>query len=299
MAEEEIPTVAFGEQLMVFFEAGQLEEAEDFAEEYIDSIRARLGSDDDLEGELALALESQSDFFRALGDNQRAEMGYHEALHFLRRNDGYEADRGRINSSLAVMFDFSDQPEQAKSYYEKAIKLFQGVEPVPVLDIADFENNLAYIFEAEGELDEAEACFRRSLTLTQQALGLDDRNTAMRYNNLGTHYFKRDRREQAKELHLTALNVRRRILGEDHVETADSLHNFALVLTRMGKVDEGLKHFEMSLDAFEKNLDTALDDYETVAANYGDVLESLGEKGSVNDLENRVREAVSLMERAG
>ncbi len=289
-ADPPTQTLTFGEQLMLYYESGEIDEARDFAEAFIDDIRMRLGSDDDLEAELALALESQSDMYRALGENEAAEMGYLEGLHFLQRNEGFEEDRARINSSLAVLHDFSDDPEQAKKYYLRAIQHFEGLEPPAFLDIADFCNNLAFIYESEGNIDEAESFFKKALTLTQSELGMEDENTALRYNNLGTFYFKKDEQERAKELHFTALNVRIRLLGKDHADTAESYHNYALVMVRQGHVDEGLEYFELAMECFEKNLESALEEYETVAANYRDVLDSLNEPGLVNDLDNRVQE---------
>ncbi len=295
-ADPTTQTLSFGEQLMSFYEQGLIDEAREFAETFIDGIRMRLGSDDELEAELALALESQSDFFRALGENETAEMGYLEGLHFLKRNEGFENERARINSSLAVLHDFSNDPTQAKKYYLRAIEHFEQTDPPGYLDIADFCNNIAFIYEAEEDYESAESAFKRALTLTQRELGMDDEGTALRYNNLGTFYFKRDEQDRAKELHLTALNLRKRLLGDEHVDTAESYHNLALVLVRQGKVDEGLEHFELSLGIFEKNLgsvESAMEEYETVAANYRDILDSLQEPGLVNDLDNRIEERLN------
>jgi len=288
--------IPFGDQLMEFFENGEITKGIEFAEVFIDDIRMRLGSEDELEAELALALESQSDFYRSMGEDRLAEQGYLEGLHFLKRNEGFEVERARINSSLAVLYDFGQEPGKAKRYYLRAIEHFESLEPTSNLDVADFCNNLAFIYEAEGNFDEAENSFKRALTLTQAELGMDDEMTALRYNNLGTFYFKRDEQARAKELHLTALNVRKRLLGERHVDTAESHHNYALVMVRQGRVDEGFEHFELALRAFEKNIELARDEYETVAANYRDVLESLNELGAINDLDNRVEERLQNLD---
>ncbi len=286
----------FDVQLMTLFDEGKIKEAHELTEKTLDEIRMRLGSNDKVEIELALALEVQSDFHRALNDHTKAESGYLEAIHFLDRNEGYEEDSARIHASMAVLHDFGGDPNDAKEYYVKAIERYEDLEDPANLDVADFCNNLAYIYEANENFSQAEASFKKALTLTQSELGMDHDVTALRYNNLGTFYFKQDQQEKAKELHLTALNVRRRLFGSDHVETAESSHNYALVMIRQGRVDEGLKYFERSIGAFEKYLDIAREDYETVAANYRDVLESLEDQSALEALDQRVESALQALD---
>jgi len=149
-SESPVQTLSFGEMLMAYYEKGEIEDALEFGEVFIDGLRMRMGSDDDLEAELALALESQSDFFRSLGENDKAEQGYHEGLFFLERNDGFEEDQARILASIAVLHDFNENPEEAKTYYLKAIQRHEALDPPANLDIADFCNNLAFIYESQG-----------------------------------------------------------------------------------------------------------------------------------------------------
>jgi len=67
-------------------------------------------------------------------------------------------------------------------------------------------------------------------------------------------------------------------------------------MVRQGRIDDGLDNFELALAGFEKNLEAAQEEYETVVANYRDVLESLEEPGLINDLDNRVAEKLNELQ---
>ena len=89
-------------------------------------------------------------------------------------------------------------------------------------------------------------------------------------------------------MHGEALKARVILFGESHFESAQSYANLALVLVRSGKVVEGLDHFEKALCGFESNLKVSGSDYQIVAANYRDVLESMGDERSVEALDQRL-----------
>lgn len=293
--EEPPDTVSFSEELTALLNRDELEKGVEKAEEVIDNIRARLGSDDDLEGQLARALEAYGDFLRSTDQMERAELCYQEALHFLRRNEGFEMERGRIHSSLAVFYEAIGDIEQSKQHYLRSFDLYSGLkEDYP--EVCDISNNLGYIAEAEDDMEGAEDYFVKAMELSEKLYGIDAIEVALPCNNLGTHYFKRENFALAFDYHTRALNLRIDHLGNDHPETADSFHNMALVSICLGYLDDGLRYFESSLNIYEKHLAENAEDYETVSENYCDVLDSLGETGKINDVRNRVQEQLRLVE---
>jgi tetratricopeptide (TPR) repeat protein len=266
------------------------EDLRELAAELVEKARAGLETDLLSKGDLVEGLELRGQLHRYLGDFEKARDDYSEALALL--EDARDVDEvvGRICAGLAVSYDLNGESFKAKSYYKGAIKTLRGLDPVPVVDVADLNNNLAFIYEAEEKYDKAETCFLDSLKSCYEELGSNHRETAVFYNNLGSFYFKLEHDEQAGKMHEEALKARVNLFGESHIETAQSYANLALVSIRSGEVAEGLAHFERALAGFETDLDASGYDYEIVAANYRDVLESMKDKKAVKALNRRLAE---------
>lgn len=236
---------------------------------------------------VARALELRGNLLRDIGETDKAKNDYFEALGLLISAPGCEEGVGRVSSSLAVIHDYGGDPGQAKAHYERAILSFERTNPPAVLDIADLSNNLAFIYEAEGDFSKAEDLLLAALKICVETIGVNQEATAAVYNNIGTLYFKSGFDERAREMHMEALEARRAVFGEDHYETAQSHANLALVFVKSGEINVAKRHFIESLDIYEDYLDVARYSYETVAANFRDVLESLDDQRVLFALDTR------------
>ncbi|MDA7887826.1 tetratricopeptide repeat protein [Akkermansiaceae bacterium] len=127
-----------------------------------------------------------------------------------------------------------------------------------------------------------------ALKICVETIGVDQEATAAVYNNIGTLYFKSGFDERAREMHMEALEARRKVFGEDHYETAQSHANLALVFVKSGEINAARRHFTEALDIYEDYLDVARYSYETVAANFRDVLESLDDQRAIVALNARL-----------
>jgi len=265
----------------------QVSELKKLADEAVDGARA---NEDDLlaEHDLARALELRGILGRHNGDYESAKTDYFEALGLM--SSAKEADEGigRVCASLAVVHELDGNPDLAKSFYQRAIAAYERITPAPLLRVADISNNLGFIYEAEGDFDRAETFLLGALKSYHEKAGPDDARTATLYNNVGTLYFKSEHDERAEEMHNLALEARIKLFGERHVETAQSYGNLALVLVRSGKVEAGKRHFEKALDGFETDVESCCDDYEIVALNFKDVLESMEDKDGVSAVKARL-----------
>lgn len=269
-------------------EAGELE-LKALADEVVAKERADAEVDLLLGQDLARGLELRGDLFRQLGEYAEAESDYAEALALLDTGGG-DAAVGRVCAGLAVVHELTGRNEGAKTFYERAIEVYEKMTTPAVVTVADLRNNLAFIYEAEGDFDQAETILLSALKSCHEILGPDHVKTAMLFNNVGTLYFKADHDERAREMHEMALQARTKIYGAVHVETAQTHGNLALVMVRSGEVKEGLAHFEKALTGFESDLASARDDFEIVALNYRDVLESMGNVEAVERLDRRLAE---------
>ena len=237
---------------------------------------------------VARALELRGNFLRDIGDEDGAKKDLFEALGLLISAPSCEEEVGRVSSSLAVIYDYRGDPAQAKAHYERAIESFERTRPPLVLDIADLSNNLAFIYEMEGDFSKAEDLLLSALKICVDTIGVNQEATAAVYNNIGTLYFKAGFDERAREMHMEALEARRAVFGEDHYETAQSHANLALVFVKSGEINAARRHFTEALDIYEDHLDVARYSYDTVAANFRDVLESLDDKRAIFALDARV-----------
>ena len=252
--------------------------------------KARAGLETDLlsKQDLVEGLELRGQLHRYLGELEKARDDYADALSLLGEIRDAEEIVGRIRAGLAGVYDLASESLKAKSHYKEAIETLKGLEPLPVEDIAELKNNLAFIYESEENYDRAETCFLDALKSCYEEFGSNHKQTAAYYNNVGSFYFKLGHDEQAGKMHGEALKARVILFGESHFESAQSYANLALVLVRSGKVVEGLDHFEKALCGFESNLKVSGSDYQIVAANYRDVLESMGDERSVEALDQRL-----------
>lgn len=267
---------------------GNLQDIRQIANQTVAEMRSDEGTRRITGVNVARALELRGNFLRDIGDTKKAKNDYFEALGLLISAPGCEEEIGRVSSSLAVIHDYSGEPDQAKPHYERAIESFERTRPPAVLDIADLSNNLAFIYEAEGDFPKAEALLLSALKICVETIGLEQEATAAVYNNIGTLYFKSGFDERARDMHMEALEARRKVFGEDHYETAQSHANLALVFVKSGEINAARRHFLEALDIYEDHLDVARYSYDTVAANFRDVLESLDDRRALHALDVRL-----------
>ena len=276
-------------QVRGLIDDGKVEEARKTADSAVGEARTSTADNVKKGPELALSLEIKGDLHRQLEEYEEAASNYEEAISLLGTDPEHTESLGRICASLAVVHDIEGNTMGAKSHYERAIACFERLTPPAVLDVADLSNNLAFIYEAEDNFDKAETLLLKALRISHEELGEKNEQTAAFCNNVGTLYFKADHDEQARKMHMMALDARLEIFGDHHLETAQSHGNLALVLVKSDDIDAAKRHFDRALDAYEGNIAEGRDDYEIVAANYRDVLASIGDDKAVAALDERTK----------
>ena len=275
-------------QVPELLEDGKVEEAQTTAKTTAGEADASSSKNPESKYELALSREVEADQHRQLEEHDKAITGYEEALDLIGSDPDHTEAVGRICASLAFIHDLEGHNSNAKSLYERAIACFERLTPPAVLDVADLSNNLAFIYEAEDNFDKAETLFLKALRIAHEEFGENHKQTAALCNNVGALYFKAEHDEQARAMHMMALDARVEVFGHHHLETAQSHGNLALVLVKSNDLDAAKRHFERALDAYEGNHAEGRNDYEIVAANYRDVLESMGDDKAVTTLDERI-----------
>lgn len=240
--------------------------------------------------DLSLSLELRGNILRDLGEIDEAKSDYFEALGLLVSARNADEAIARVSTQLAIIHDNAGEAEQAIPHYERAIDSYNELHPPAILDVASLSNNLAFLYEETGNFDRAETLLLTALGTCHEQLGPEHDQTASLYNNVGSLYFKAEHDDRAREMHMLALDGRIALYGDIHPETAQSHGNLALVFVRSGEMNAAKRHFSRALDGFENDLDSAREDYETVAANFRDVLESVGDQRAITALDARLAE---------
>lgn len=275
------------ERVKKLCDEGNWEEARHAAEASLEKARAALSHDDESILALASSLEVKGDFLRRYGHLEDARQCYLESLELLQGRSDCREQLARISASTAVVYETDGNEEEAIRFYERAVALFEEIDPPAYSDLADLYNNLAYIYKCQNNFEMSENLYLRALKICHEIYGQKDEETAAVCNNVGALYLAAGYLEQAREMHIVALEARQETLGEKHLETAQSHANLALVLAQMSDNKAAHKHFDSAMSIFERNIREAPMDYATVAANYVEFLHLINEEKRAQAVEKR------------
>ena len=160
-----------------------------------------------------------------LGDFDKAERLYGEALSILRRSHGNEhPDTAKIILNLGAVLKSSGRPTSAKVYYEQALAILENKHGQSHAATADCLNNLGELARTCGDYDAAIRYGTRALTIRRETLGDLHADTSTSLNNLGAIQHDLGEIAKAADLYRRAYEIRQTVLG-DHMETAGSLIN--------------------------------------------------------------------------
>jgi len=190
---------------------------------------------------------------------------------------------------LAFSCDNLGEADEAIRYYEKAIAAGTELEEMPYSDLGTMLNNIALIFRKSGRQKAAEPYYLHALQIYESHLGEEHADVASVLNNLGVFYTNERRFTEAERAHLRALAIRQKVHPPTHPDIAQSKCNLAVVYHSRGDYTRAAELYRASLKTWEDATDNPPEDYEVVAANYADLLRSLGKARKAHALEARAR----------
>jgi len=266
---------------------GRWEEAKNTAKAAVEKSRAIYEDEPGTVDELSYSLEVQGDFFRQYGDLEEARKSYFEALKLLEGEPSHLEALARISASVAVVYETDRNTDEAITFYERSIELFERMDPPSAIDIASLCNNLAYIHKSCGDFDTAETLYLKALEIYNEHLGSEDEETAAICNNIGALYLAAGLYDQAREMFVMALDARRKVFGEKHLETAQSYANLAVALSHTGEESWAKENYQNSLKIYQNEVKLAPMDYATVSANFAEFLRSQDDEKGASSVEKR------------
>ena len=271
------------------YDAGKFDEAMRVAGTALRNARQAAEEEPSQQPLLVNALEKLAGLHQEVGDFDKAESMYLEALEIAERS-GMTRDRfARLRSSVAMLYDFNQREEQAIPYYEQAIADYEKLEPPHGKEAAQLRNNLAMIYKSLGRYALAEQHYLMALETLEEIYGRNNERVAAVFNNLGSLYYTAKFPEQSKEMHLEALDIRTQVFGPNHPEVAQSYNNLATSCYELQDDAGALANYEKSLFILEQHLDSGGSDaYTETASDYMALLEAMGEDKKANAFRKRM-----------
>lgn len=297
MIEQQLPFVEPGDnsgwqmtddKVFAAEDKGEVMEAKRIAATAVQDARDAENGNADEAGRLLYCLETRANLFNRHGDFGAAKDDYLEAISLVAGESGKEATMGRLFGSLGYLFESMGDEDQAVEAYEKALEQLGRLREPAVLDEVRLTNNLAFIYSARDDFDQAETLFLKALKMAHEKLGPSSPDSTGVFNNIGALYQKAGHLDQAREMHTMALDGRQED-GSSLSDIAQSHGNLAIVFAEDGDEAKSREHFESALKTFKKAGAEWLEDFESVCANYLQLLRNVGDK----DGESRVQEMLS------
>jgi tetratricopeptide (TPR) repeat protein len=234
------------------------------------------------------ALDSLADLNRQVGDFDKAESLYLEAIETAEKIGAPLEKMAQLRSGLATLYDFNQREDSAIPLYERAIADYEKMTPPRDQDAAQLRNNLAMIYKSLSRYPLAEQHYLMALESLEKIYGRSNERVAAVFNNLGSLYYTAGFPEQAKEMHEEALDIRIGVFGAEHPEVAQSYCNLATACYELQDDAGAQANYEKSLRILEQNLDTSSDSYEEVGSDYISLLEMIGEDKKAQALRKRI-----------
>lgn len=239
---------------------------------------------------LAQSYEKLGLLYEQKGDQSGAKAYFLNAHRILARLQPTDS-RAIFHASrrLGELCNTLGQTEEAIDFYEQAVAAAPQVPELPFSDIGSLLNNTALICRKAGRAKTAEPYYLRALEIYEAELGPEHPDVASVLNNLGVFYTNEKRFTEAEQIHLRALAIREKAFPMSHPDIAQSKCNLAVVYHSKGDYNRASELYRASLKTWEDATTKPPEEYEVVAANYADLLRSLGKARKAHALETRAR----------
>jgi tetratricopeptide (TPR) repeat protein len=145
--------------------------------------------------------------------------------------------------------------EQAESFLQCALSIFEQVVGPESPETGSVHNDLARLYYYQGKYEQAEPLLKRALSLREQVLGSEHPETASTLNNLAWLYSRQSRYTQAEPLFQRALAIHEQTSGTRHSETATTLNGLGMVYLFQGKYEQAEPLLQRALAIHEQVLE--------------------------------------------
>ncbi|CAF1137441.1 unnamed protein product [Adineta steineri] len=183
-----------------------------------------------------------------MGQFDKAQEVYEILLHQATN----ESDKGNIYHQLGRIKRNHGEHQEALTYYEKSLAIYQKTLPSNHLNLAHSYNNIGMVYDSMGDYPKALSSQEKALDIRQQSLPSNHPDLGASYNNIGLVYDSMGDYPKALSYHEKALAIRQQLLPANHPSLGASYNNLGLVYYNMGDYPKALSYYEKSLAMYQK-----------------------------------------------
>ncbi len=189
-----------------------------------------------------------------------------------------------IRSHLGVTFLQIRALEPAEENLERALALYQRINPEDNDDTASSLNNLGEARQFQERYAEAEELMRAGVAMRRRLVSGDDPDLAWSITDLGNLLVDMDQYEEGEALLLEAMEMNRRMFGDNHEDVAVGLNSLGNLKHYLGALDEAEAYYRRALAAHEATLSARHPYVVTDMHNIAHLLKSKGQREAAIDL---------------
>jgi tetratricopeptide (TPR) repeat protein len=222
----------------------------------------------------AQQLISFAQFYATTGRADKAEPLLQRAISLAEAANHSEA-LALATYELAGVLRVLDQKDEAKDYYQRAIRHAKAAWGADDPEVGARVHDLAALYELTGRRVEAVEYYRSALNIFRNSLGPSHHAVGRVLHNLGGLLRDMDRLPEAESMLTRALEIRRAALAAGHPDIARTLWSLGRLRVVQNRPEEARDLFMEALPIFESALGREHSETKRRLAEWQEMSESL------------------------
>ncbi len=211
------------------------------------------------------AVEIAGDVCQAAGVFDEAVKDFEESL---KKNLalGFLASAARVSAKLALLLDYLNECDRARTYYLQALDLYKTVHDASQRCM--LLSHLASMEKRTGRIESALQHYNEALECAVGIYGEVHPEVALCCNNLGVALTDAGDLVRAENAHMRAMGIREQLFGSMHPEVAESMGNLAVVYHSGGNWAKAEAFYNAALKTHAAFQKPGAPEVESVRRNY-------------------------------
>ncbi|CAF4167327.1 unnamed protein product [Adineta steineri] len=194
--------------------------------------------------------ERLGQLLRKMGQSDKAQ----EVFELLLHQTTSETDKALFYAQLGVIKYDQGRYEEALSYYEKSLAIYQRTLSSNHPDLAEHYNNIGAVSDSIGDYPKALSYYEKALAIGQESLPSNHYDLGASYHNIGIVYVKTGDYPKALSYCEKALAIRQQALPSNHPDLGASYSSIGSVYNNMGDYPKALSCHEKALAIQQQSL---------------------------------------------
>ncbi|CAF1299635.1 unnamed protein product [Adineta steineri] len=188
-----------------------------------------------------------------------------------------ESDKAPVYHQLGQIRLNQGEYQEALTYYEKSLVIYQKTLPSNHLNLAHSYNNIGLVYKNIGDYPKALSYYEKDLAISQQSLPSNHLDLGDSYINIGTVYYSMGDYPKALSSYEKAFVIQQQSLPSNHPDLALSCVGIANVYYSIGDYPKALSFNEKALAIQQQSLPSNHPSLASSYSNIGSVYYSMGD----------------------